>query len=101
MIVGGGRRRGLREVRGFKRRCASKVCHLVLVVVIVAGLVNVLVDDDDDADGGGAKCSVPDGTTIISSLPSSSVCCGCITCIGSIPIGCCGSLAHVHPRNWV
>ena len=79
---------------------SRKECHLVLIVVIVAGLAND-DDEDDDADGGGAKYSVPEGTTIISSLSSSSVFCDCSTCIGSvIPIVCCGSLVQVHPRNW-
>ena len=82
-------------IRGSARK--RKVNHLVLVVVIVAGLANdMAVEDDDDADaeGGGAKCSVPDGTTIITSLSSSSVFCRCIPCIGSvISVGCCGSLA--------
>ena len=75
--------------------CARKrkVNHLVLVVVIVAGLANDIAEDDD-AEAGGAKCSVPDGTTIITSLSSSSVFCRCIPCIGSvISVGCCGSLA--------
>ena len=68
----------------------ERMCHLVLVVIIVSGLMNVLVDDDDDGGGcgDGAKRSFPACATVISSLPSSSVCCSCKPCIGSvIPIG--------------